>query len=85
LISNSTSDDASKAPISKAGSKPYLRSKVQSSRESIAPENGFGSSSRSKVQRSVSGCCKFLAFSRSKIATESRSRRDGGGGRGTAN
>ena len=32
------------------------------------------------MQRSVSGCCKFLAFSPGKFATESRSRSDGGGG-----
>src|SRR5665811_719604 len=48
-------------------------------------ENGFGSQPRSKVQRSVSGCCKFRALSCGKIATESRSRWDGGGGRVTAN
>ena len=74
------SSAGSKTLISLASSKPYLQVKVQSSRESGALENGFGSKPRSKVQRSVSGCCKFLAFSRGKIATESRSRRDGGGG-----
>jgi hypothetical protein len=33
----------------------------------------------SRVQRSASGCRKFLTFSRSKITIESHSQRDGGG------
>src|SRR5664279_236645 len=74
--------DGSKALISKASSKPYLLSKVQRSRESGALENGFESLLRSEVQRLISGCCKHRAFTRSKISTESRSQRDGGGGSG---
>src|SRR5450830_1427044 len=85
LILNSTSADASKNTYLKGVSKPYLQVKVQSSGEIGALENGFGSQPRSKVQRSVSGCCKFRALSCGKIATESRSRWDGGGGRVTAN
>jgi hypothetical protein len=71
-----------KTPVLKGVSKPYLQAKVQSSRERGALESGFGSWPRFKVQRSVLRCCKFRAFSRGKIATESRSRRDGGGGSG---
>ena len=74
-----------KTLVLKGVSKPYLQAKVQSSRERGALENGFESEPRSKVQRSVSGCCKFRAFSRGKISTKSRSRQDGGGGRVTAN
>src|ERR1035438_4693977 len=74
-----------KIPVLKGSSKPYLQVKVQSSRESGSLENGFGSQPRPKVQRSDPGCCKFLAYARDKIPTESRSRRDGGGGRGTGN
>ena len=57
---------AQKTPISKGVLKPYFQSESTELQRKWRLENGFRKWPRSKVQRSVSGCCKFLAFSRPK-------------------